>query len=853
MGAFNAAFTVLDKGRFLVILVWLAVAAVGGLRASHLFNNLEDDLEPPSSSQSARADEALSAINLFNAWDSVAVVELEGDGGDLFSEEHANRTDALVSALLESAALRYGCYPCARTYRSGAFEQGRIVNASSSIYRSQASQLVSDDRRATVVLCEGGATWAEQINFELDSGVIDPALVEGYYVRGSSIQKMQDSNSDAAKEDMAKSDAVSIPVALLVLAWRVRSLPLLLAPVLVLPLSLLTAVAMLAQASDTVEFPNFSPALFTSVAVAMSFDWTLFLLTRYQAARGAAATNREAVREAVLHAGHTILLSGTTLVIAYCSLALLPVAFISAVGKGGAITILACMMVNLTLTPALLLAVPALGNARPFFCCGRRAGERADEEEDGAGGTAIAGEAPLLAASKPGGAASVRLTPAERRSAWYRLSQFVAARPVAVVCALLVLGAPLTYYATTMRLTIDQNQLHPQNTAVFRAWHRTNRAIGTGYTLPYALVAEGEPKSEAFFRANNELLDELVDGQALLRPVDVQGVTYLFGRALELDEAAQYYQNTSSPEYQSPEGTLYRTVAQNQAGSAEGVSGAATLLMPPVDPQGRHAEGFISGVRAALARANARQQDVKFMLGHALSPNYDVRDAVWGRFPSVAGFTIAAVLVAVTLGMRGSLVVAARMCFSVAVTLSWTYGAGVIVFQTSAFHWASSMLSDSSPALFWMAPTLTFSLLFGLACDYDLFLSTRVASLRSQGLSDRDAITASVVRTGPVITSAGLIMAVAFGALMASSQLLLVQAGFFFAFGTLVDTFVVRMLMVPSLLYLLGRRNWWPRRMPPVTSAEDAGAEEDAAAGGLAGGGGALALSESDAGPYGKW
>ena len=71
-------------------------------------------------------------------------------------------------------------------------------------------------------------------------------------------------------------------------------------------------------------------------------------------------------------------------------------------------------------------------------------------------------------------------------------------------------------------------------------------------------------------------------------------------------------------------------------------------------------------------------------------------------------------------------------------------------------------------------------------------------------------------RTGGVITTAGVIMVLAFGSLLLSTQMLLVQAGFFLSFSVLLDTFVVRSLLVPAIMVLLGPYHWWPARMPPV-------------------------------------
>jgi RND superfamily putative drug exporter len=101
-----------------------------------------------------------------------------------------------------------------------------------------------------------------------------------------------------------------------------------------------------------------------------------------------------------------------------------------------------------------------------------------------------------------------------------------------------------------------------------------------------------------------------------------------------------------------------------------------------------------------------------------------------------------------------------------------------------------------------------------LAIDYDLFLFSRVVEYRKSGYSDRTAIVLAVGQTGGIISAAGLVMALAFGGLMLSSTMTLVEFGFLLAFAVMVDTFVIRTLLVPAILFLAGPVNWYPQVMP---------------------------------------
>jgi RND superfamily putative drug exporter len=115
-----------------------------------------------------------------------------------------------------------------------------------------------------------------------------------------------------------------------------------------------------------------------------------------------------------------------------------------------------------------------------------------------------------------------------------------------------------------------------------------------------------------------------------------------------------------------------------------------------------------------------------------------------------------------------------------------------------------------------------FVFLIALGVDYNIFLMSR-AREESLQVGARQGILRALAVTGAVITSAGLVLAATFGALVVLPLLILTQVAFIVAFGVLLDTFVVRSLVVPAAVYLLGDRVWWPGRLarghPPARSA----------------------------------
>ena len=141
---------------------------------------------------------------------------------------------------------------------------------------------------------------------------------------------------------------------------------------------------------------------------------------------------------------------------------------------------------------------------------------------------------------------------------------------------------------------------------------------------------------------------------------------------------------------------------------------------------------------------------------------------------------------------------------TVVLSLAATLGVAALVFN----HLFNFPGSDPGVVL------IGFVFLIALGVDYNIFLMSR-AREESLQVGARQGILRALAVTGGVITSAGLVLAATFGALAVLALLILTQVAFNVAFGVLLDTFVVRSLVVPASVYLLGDRVWWPSRLAP--------------------------------------
>jgi RND superfamily putative drug exporter len=143
-------------------------------------------------------------------------------------------------------------------------------------------------------------------------------------------------------------------------------------------------------------------------------------------------------------------------------------------------------------------------------------------------------------------------------------------------------------------------------------------------------------------------------------------------------------------------------------------------------------------------------------------------------------------------------------------TLSATFGLLVFLFQDGRLEGLLGYTSQN--ALEATQPIVLVALAFGLSTDYGVFLLSRIKEARDHGASNREAVAAGLERTGRIVTAAALLFCVAIGAFATSEIIFIKEVGVGTALAVLIDATIVRALLVPSLMEMLGRWNWWAPR-----------------------------------------
>jgi RND superfamily putative drug exporter len=218
-----------------------------------------------------------------------------------------------------------------------------------------------------------------------------------------------------------------------------------------------------------------------------------------------------------------------------------------------------------------------------------------------------------------------------------------------------------------------------------------------------------------------------------------------------------------------------------------------------LDPFSQAAPDSVPAIRAAARAAAAPGGAV--LVGGEVAEAYDMQQALARDTRLIVPITLVLILL-ILAGLLRAIVMPLYVIATVILSFGFALGASSLLFT----HVLGQPASDPSLALF------AFIFLVALGVDYNVFLLARIREEREH-LGTEAAVAAALERTGGIITSAGLVLAATFAVLMALELEALFQVGFVVALGLLVDTFLVRALLVPALAILLGERNWWPRRL----------------------------------------
>src|SRR5712692_2441493 len=217
-------------------------------------------------------------------------------------------------------------------------------------------------------------------------------------------------------------------------------------------------------------------------------------------------------------------------------------------------------------------------------------------------------------------------------------------------------------------------------------------------------------------------------------------------------------------------------------------------------------DGAASGIQPIIDRVHATLKGTNATLGGVAAADRDFVHAVYGNFPYVLAFVIVLTLILLARAFR-SIVLPIKAAILNLVSLGAAFGIIVFIFQWG--HGSSLWNISATQAITAWIPLMIFAFLFGLSMDYEVFMLTRMREAYDETGSTEKAIELGLARTGKLVTSAALVLMFAFLVLSSSPGFEVKEFAIGLAAGIIFDATVIRALLVPALMRLLGDANWW--------------------------------------------
>jgi RND superfamily putative drug exporter len=622
-----------------------------------------------------------------------------------------------------------------------------------------ATELISrDGRRAlAVVELKGEAAAFSLLEFSVLPPDVYPSLRAK--VKTDTLEVLPVGNiplnhdfTEVTRTDLHRAELVILPVVVLLLLLVFGSVVAALLPLAVGALSMAGAIAGTLLMARYTSVSVYAPNIVTMIGLGVAIDYSLFIVSRFRE-EIRVQEGPQALARTMATAGRAILFSGLTVAIGLLGMVFLGLGNLGSIGWAGTVVVTLAVVYALTILPALLAVLgPRVNSLRLPFIHPER--------------------------------------PRTGRGFWHRVAVTVMNHPWAVFLSvstgLVILGLPFIHLRVGSG---DVNALPP--TAVSRRGDEALREHFPGGDSNRILVVVHYPDGSPL---TGERVGRLYDLSRWLaaRP-NVGRVESL----VDLDPSVtreQYQQLATAPADMLPPG-VNQLIRQTVGGRL-----ALLVVSTPLKPSSEKARALVQEIRSSHPAVGG-----EVLVTGQTAFDLDIVDLVTRHAPLVVGLVMLATYVVLFL-LLGSVLLPLKAVIMNLLSISASYGALVWIFQEGHL---STWLNFTPGPIQTATPIIMFCFVFGLSMDYEVLLLSRVGEEYERTGHTAHAVAEALESTGRLITGAAAIMAAVFFGFATAGSVIIQAVGIGIGLAVVIDATIVRALLVPATMRLMGRWNWW--------------------------------------------
>jgi putative drug exporter of the RND superfamily len=751
------------RRKFVVLAVWL-VATIALVAISHqLGDNTNDNLSLPGTDSQAATDSLAKSFP--DQANGSSPIVLHAKSGKLTDAKNAEAVDAAAA---------------------GVAKEPHVASVVNPLTPQGATALSKDKTTGYLSVTLGttpGSLSEEEVQKIIDGA--DPAKAAGLEVEtgGQLGQKV-------SKPATESSELIGIIAAMVILTLTFGTVVSMLLPILNAIFGLLATLAIIRMLGHVATVPTVAPTLATMIGLGVGIDYALFIVTRHFRGMKDGLTVDESIARAAATSGGAVFFAGGTVTIALVSLAVAGIPLITTLGLMAAIAVVVAVLAALTLLPATLaITGPRINSLR------------------------------------------VRHPPTDEQAhegLWAKWAHEIARYPWVAGIAALAILIPLTIPLLSLSLGQQDVAALSTSTTARKAYDLLAKSFGPGINGPLIVaVSLGSPAQAPSAGSSSSSQKSAAGGASSSSKGGSGGSSDAHGST----SAGKPPQSQSDPRTGDPRlATLQKdisatpgVVAVTPAQIDKAGTSAFFNVIAAKGPAEEATSELVEKLRSNVIPSADKGTDMKADVGGSTAGYIDLASRISEKLPLQILVVILLSFVLLILAFRTAIIPAQAAVMNL-LSIGASYGVLTAIFQ---YGWLAKAigLSGSVPIVSYV-PLFMFAVLFGLSMDYEVFLVSQIEEHVHAGEDNKSSVVSGLVTSARVITAAALIMVFVFGSFVLNGDPTIKQFGIGLAVAVVLDATVVRCLLVPALMLLMGKVNWWMpkwlQRIVPHVSIEGA-------------------------------
>ena len=569
-----------------------------------------------------------------------------------------------------------------------------------------------------------------------------------------------------SKPATESSELIGILAAMVILTLTFGTVVAMLLPILNAILALLSTLAIIRILGHLIAVPTVAPTLATMIGLGVGIDYALFIVTRHFRGCSEGLDSNEAIARAAATSGGAVFFAGGTVTIALVSLAVAGIPLVTTMGLMAGIAVVVAVLAALTLLPATLaITGPRIDSLR---------------------------------------VRELRPSTPVREGVSARWAHAIAGHPTMGGLTALAILVPLTIPLFSLTLGQQDVAALSTSTTARRAYDLISANFGPGVNGPLLVaVSLGSPAQAPASTSPSSSSSGTAGSSTNVGSPDQTGSSSTSAGSTQSDP------RTGDPRLQTLQKDVAAThgveavtpIQLDQAGTTAYFNAIATT-----GPAEKATEELVEELRSSTIPAAEKRSDMQANVGGSTAGYIDLASRISEKLPLQIVVVIALSFLLLILSFR-TVVVPAQAAVMNLLSIGASYGVLTAIFQ---YGWLSGLIGLSGPVpIVSYVPLFMFAILFGLSMDYEVFLVSQIQEHVHAGEENRSSVVSGLLTSARVITAAALIMVFVFGSFVLNGDPTIKQFGVGLAVAVALDATVVRCLLVPSLMVLMGKVNWW--------------------------------------------